>query len=92
MAQALVFKLLGTFPFVAGRKAQVGRPTPSNCLQSPERNHSFAVDQKWRQRASLSHRDPRPGALGCQHILKPSLARKISKALANTLGFFPGVS
>lgn len=92
MAQALVFKILGTFPFVGGRKVQVGRPTPSSCLQSPEQNYSPAVDQKWRWRGSLSHRDPRPGALGCQHILKPSLARTISKALANTLGFFPGVS
>lgn len=39
----------------------------------------------------LSHRDPGPGVPGCQHILKPCLARKISKALANTSGFFPGV-
>lgn len=91
MAQALAFKILGNFPSVRGGKAEVGRPIPSNSLQGTGLNYSTAMDQKWRQRGSLSHRDPRPGVPGCQHILKLYLARKISKALVNTLGFFPGV-
>lgn len=89
MVQALVFKILGNLPFAGGIRLRLG----DQCLQilslqDTESNYSITTDQKWRQRVSLSHRDPGPGLLGCQHILKLS-GKKNIQGSCQYLGALP---